>query len=185
MNKMGSAVATKPSGMVPGKTSRGDLRHRNWRFLLRLIQMEGPISQAKLARRSGLGPASVSSILQTLIENGVLAEEGKTTSGLGRKASLLAFNRREVLTAGVVIEQESCEWGLGRGHENFICLEIGSGVGAGIVCDGRVLRGPRRPREKWAISISIRADLDVGAVSTVAGRRSAPVRQFGGESRCS
>jgi glucokinase len=32
-------------------------------------------------------------------------------------------------------------WGRGRGHENFICLEIGSGVGAGVVCDGRVLRG--------------------------------------------
>ena len=32
-------------------------------------------------------------------------------------------------------------WGRGRGHENFICLEIGSGVGAGVVCDGRVLKG--------------------------------------------
>ena len=245
---MGSAVAKKRSSLVPGKTSRGDLRHRNRRFLLRLIQTEGPISQAELARRSGLGPASVSSILQTLIENGVLAEVGKTTSGLGRKASLLTFNREEVLTVGVLIEQESCEvalvdlsgrvldratkaharfeqpdqvvalvaeqlealvqrsgvrpdtlagvgvavpglvnaktgsvqiaanlgwhnvslrslfeqrlgltagvenigrakaraealWGRGRGHENFICLEIGSGVGAGVVCDGRVLRG--------------------------------------------
>jgi N-acetylglucosamine repressor len=234
--------------MVPGKTSRGDLRQRNRRFLLRLIQTEGPISQAELARRSGLGPASVSSILQTLIESGVLAEEGKTTSGLGRKASLLAFNRLAVLTVGVLIEQEHCEvalvdlsgrvleratkthpryeqpdevvalvaelleglvqragvrpgtlagvgvavpglvnaktgsveiaanlgwrnvglrslfeqrlglpagvenigrakaraealWGRGAGHENFICLEVGSGVGAGVVCDGRVLRG--------------------------------------------
>ena len=95
--------------MVPGKTSRSDLRLRNRRFLLRLIQTEAPISQAELARRSGLGPASVSSILQSLIENGVLAEDGKTTSGLGRKASLLAFNRLEVLAVGVVIEQESCE----------------------------------------------------------------------------
>ena len=213
-----------------------------------LIQAEAPISQAELARRSGLGPASVSSILQSLIESGVLVGGGKSTSGLGRKASLLAFNRLEVLTAGVLIEQESCEvalvdlsgrvldretqtyagyahpdevvavaakaiedlalrsgvpsgglvgvgvavpglvnakagtvrfagnlgWrnvslrslfeqrlglpvrvehigrakasgealcGRGRGHENFICLEIGSGVGAGVVCDGRVLRG--------------------------------------------
>jgi predicted NBD/HSP70 family sugar kinase/biotin operon repressor len=247
MNKV-TVGAKRPSGMVPGKTSRRDLRQRNRRFLLRLLQTEAPISQAELARRSGLGPASVSSILQTLIEDGVLVEEGKTTSGLGRKGSLLAFNRAEVLIVGVLIEQESCEvalvdlsgrvlaremrshptyaqpdevvalvaeqleallirtgvrpralagvgvavpglvnaktgsveiaanlgwrnvslrslfeqrlglpagvenigrakaraeslWGRGRGHENFVCLEVGSGVGAGVVCDGRVLRG--------------------------------------------
>jgi N-acetylglucosamine repressor len=248
MKKLGMPMQAKPAGMVPGKTSRRDLRQRNRRFLLRLIQTEGPISQAELARRSGLGPPSVSSILQNLMESGVLTEEGKTTSGLGRKASLLAFNRFEVLTVGVLIEQESCEvalvdlsgrvldretraysryaqpdevvglvagqlavlvnrcgvrpgtlvgvgvavpglvnaragsvqiaanlgwrnvslrslfeqhlnlparvenigrakaraealWGRGRGHENFVCLEIGSGVGAGVVCDGRILRG--------------------------------------------
>lgn len=248
MNEPGLAVALKPTGMVPGKTSRSDLRRRNRRFLLRLIQTEGPISQAELARRSGLGPASVSSILQSLIESGVLAEDGKTTAGLGRKASLLSFSRLQALVVGVVIEQESCEvalvdlsgrvldrqakahpsysqpdevvslvseqleilvercgvrpdalvgagvavpglvnaktgsiqiaanlgwrnvglrslfeqrlnlpvgvehvgkakaraealWGRGQGHENFICLEIGSGIGAGVVCDGRVLKG--------------------------------------------
>ena len=245
MNQIPPAL---PSGRVRGKTSRSDLRRRNRRFLLRLIQTEAPISQAELARRSGLGPASVSSILQSLIDNRVLTVDGKSTSGLGRKASLLAFNRNEVLTAGVLIEQESCEvalvdlsgrvleresrsyagyaqpdevvaqaagtidelvrrcgvpakavvgvgvavpglvntkagavrfagnlgwrnvglrsllehrlnlpvrvehigrakasaealWGCGRGHENFLCLEIGSGVGSGVVCDGRVLRG--------------------------------------------
>src|SRR5579871_5080474 len=109
MNKPGSAVADKQVRTVPGKTSRSDLRRRNRRFLLRLIQAEAPISQAELARRSGLGPASVSSILQSLLESGVLVEHGKSTSGLGRKASLLTFNRLEVLTAGVLIEQESCE----------------------------------------------------------------------------
>jgi len=248
VNELGSAIAVQPTERVAGKTSRSDLRLRNRRFLLRLIQTEAPISQAELARRSGLSPASVSSILQALIENGVLAEDGKTTSGLGRKGSLLAFNRLEVLAVGIVIEQESCEvalvdlsgrvldsgtkayprysppdeiasaaveqlealvrrcgvqpralvglgvavpglvdaqagsvkiaanlgwrnvslqslfeqrlhlpvgvehlgkararaealWGRGRGLENFICLEVGSGIGAGVVCDGRVLTG--------------------------------------------
>jgi predicted NBD/HSP70 family sugar kinase len=34
-------------------------------------------------------------------------------------------------------------WGQGKGRENFVCLEIGSGIGAGVMADGRILRGAR------------------------------------------
>lgn len=230
------------------KVGRGDLRRRNRWLLLHLIQTHGPSSQAGLARRSGLSPATVSAILQPLIENRTLVEEGKAQSGIGRKASILAFNPRSILIAGVSIEQEECEvalvdlsarvldhvtaeypryteprevadlavariramlrsnridsralagigvaipglvdsdsglvcvatnlgwrnvqlralfeqktqlpasvehlgrakaraqavWGQGAGHRNFVCLEIGSGIGAGVVADGRILIG--------------------------------------------
>lgn len=230
------------------KVGRNDLRRRNRWLLLHLIQTHGPSSQAELARRSGLSPATVSAILQPLIENRTLVEERKANSNIGRKASILAFNPRAILVAGVSIEQEECEialvdlsarvlehvsaaypryaephevvdlaasrmramlkgrrldlralagvgvaipglvdsdsglvcvaanfgwrnvqlralfeqktqlpafvehlgrakaraqavWGQGAGHRNFVCLEIGSGIGAGIVAGGQILTG--------------------------------------------
>jgi len=32
-------------------------------------------------------------------------------------------------------------WGRGMGYRNFVCLEIGSGIGAGVMVDGQILRG--------------------------------------------
>lgn len=235
-------------GAPPAKAGKQELRRRNTLLLISLIQSDGPSSQADLARRSGLSPASVSGILQPLIESRILVEEGKSTAGLGRRASILAFNPRANITAGVSIDLEEVEvalvdlsgrvldqtsapyprytepnevvtlaaecllkletrnslerdsiagigvaipglinastglvqvasnlgwmnvqlrdlfeqrlgapvrvehlgrakaraeaiWGKGKGHRNFVCLEIGSGIGAGIVAHGRILRG--------------------------------------------
>jgi glucokinase-like ROK family protein len=89
---------------------RTDLRSRNTHFLLHLIQTDGPISQADLARRSGLSPSTVSGIIQPLIENSLLVATGKNTNqGMGRRASLLSFNRDTLMTVGVVIEPDKCE----------------------------------------------------------------------------
>lgn len=235
-------------GAPPAKAGKQELRRRNTLLLLSLIQSEGPSSQAELARRSALSPATVSGILQPLIESRILVEEGKSTAGLGRRASILAFNPRANLTAGVCIDLEEVEvalvdlsgrvldqtstgyprytepnevvtlaaqclatlearnsltrdsiagvgvampglinsstglvqvasnlgwmnvqlrdlfeqrfglsvrvehlgrakaraeaiWGKGKNHRNFVCLEIGSGIGAGVVVHGRLLRG--------------------------------------------
>jgi len=37
------------------------------------------------------------------------------------------------------------EWshGAGRGRRNVVCLTLGTGIGSGVVLDGRLLRGPR------------------------------------------
>jgi len=237
---------------APGtlKTGRKDLRSRNKWVLLHLIQTGGPKSQAELARLSGLSPAAVSGILQPLIEAEILVEERKTTTGLGRKASILGFNPRAVVSVGISIDQEGSEvalvdlsgrvidhvstayprytdprevvaqsaacvldlmerrqadprasvgvgvaipglvdstsglvsvasnlgwrnvelqslfekelrlpvrvehlgrakaraegvWGAGANCRNFVCLEIGSGIGAGVIVDGIVLHGAR------------------------------------------
>ncbi|MCC6264411.1 MAG: ROK family transcriptional regulator [Bryobacterales bacterium] len=235
-------------GAPPLKAGKEELRRRNTLLLLALVQSDGPSSQADLARRSGLSPATVSGILQPLIESRILIEEGKSTSGLGRRASILAFNSRANLTAGISIDLEEVEvalvdlsgrvldqtatryprytepnevvtlaaeglallekrnsldrssiagagvaipglinsatgvvqvasnlgwmnvqlrdlfeqrlgvsarvehlgrakaraeaiWGKGKNHRNFVCLEIGSGIGAGVVVHGRILRG--------------------------------------------
>ncbi|MFN2234308.1 MAG: ROK family transcriptional regulator [Anaerolineales bacterium] len=87
-----------------------DLRSRNTHLLLHLIQTDGPISQADLARRSGLSPSTVSGIIQPLIENRLLIATGKNTNqGMGRRASLLSFNRDTLMTVGVVVEPDECK----------------------------------------------------------------------------
>jgi predicted NBD/HSP70 family sugar kinase len=88
---------------------RTDLRSRNTHILLHLIQTHGPISQADLARRSGLSPSTVSGIIQPLIENSLIVAAGKNTKqGMGRRASLLTFSSETLMTIGVVIEPEEC-----------------------------------------------------------------------------
>lgn len=237
-------------GDPPAKSGKQDLRRRNTLLLLHLIQSNGPSSQAELARRSGLSPAAVCGILQPLIRTRILIEEGKSSAGPGRRASILAFNPHAAITAGICIDLEECQvalvdlsgrvlgqtaahypryaepdevvelaagclaeieknnslprsaivgagvaipglinsrtglvnvaanlgwrnvqlrallerrlgvpvrvehlgrakaqaealWGKGRNHRNFVCLEIGSGIGAGIVVHGRILRGAK------------------------------------------
>jgi len=248
MNKRHPERALFDPSPPAAKAGRRDVRRRNTWLLLHLLQTEGPSSQAELARRSGLSPATVSGILQPFLEARILVEEGKAASGLGRRASMLAFNQRSTLTAGIYIDQEECEvglvdlsarvidrtcagyprytephevvelaaeclselldrnrvdrgaligagvavpglidsksglvcvasnlgwrqvqlralaerrlavavrvehlgrakaraeatWGRGKGCRNFVCLEIGSGIGAGVMADGRILRG--------------------------------------------
>jgi predicted NBD/HSP70 family sugar kinase len=89
---------------------RTDLRSRNTHILLHLIQTGGPISQADLARRSGLSPSTVSGIIQPLIENSLIVAAGKNTKqSMGRRASLLTFNPETLMTVGMVIEPEECK----------------------------------------------------------------------------
>lgn len=96
-------------GDPPAKSGKQDLRRRNTLLLLHLIQSNGPSSQAELARRSGLSPAAVCGILQPLIRTRILIEEGKSSAGPGRRASILAFNPHAAITAGICIDLEECQ----------------------------------------------------------------------------
>lgn len=77
--------------------------------------------------------------------------------GVVRHSPLLGWNRvpfadllRERLGLPVLIENDvnalaaaQAWFGLGRGHDSFLVVTIGRGVGLGIVVDGKVYRGPR------------------------------------------
>jgi len=92
------------------KTAPIALRQQNTRLLLHLIQMQRAISQAELARQSGLSPAAVSGILQWLLTQELLVENGKShQQGAGRRGALLTFNEQKAIVAGVVIDQTQCE----------------------------------------------------------------------------
>jgi glucokinase len=48
--------------------------------------------------------------------------------------------------------------GAGRGCQNMVCLTLGTGVGCGVVLDGRVLRGPRGTASILAGHVTIQID---------------------------
>ncbi len=77
------------------------MRAFNRRVLLRLIERDGPISRADLARRAGLTMPSVSEIVDELLACGLVAWGGEGRSTGGRRPALLRFNpsRGSVLAA--------------------------------------------------------------------------------------
>lgn len=58
-------------------------------------------------------------------------------NGLEQKTGLKSFvdNDANVMAVAELL------YGAGRGHKNFICLTLGTGVGGAIVIDGRIYRG--------------------------------------------
>ncbi len=66
------------------------MKKSNKKTILSLIRERNPISRAQLAKITRMSPTSVSRIVTELMELGLVKETDLTTSGVGRKASLLA-----------------------------------------------------------------------------------------------
>lgn len=75
--------------MVTG--SKELIRDINTHLVLETILNEGPISRAKIATKLGLTKATVSAIVTTLLNEGIVRETGSDATGLGRRAILLSF----------------------------------------------------------------------------------------------
>jgi predicted NBD/HSP70 family sugar kinase len=70
---IGRMARSRPQIVRPG--SQSALKSANQQRLLDLLILEGELSQAELARRSGLAPATVSNIVRELVEQGVLVRD--------------------------------------------------------------------------------------------------------------
>lgn len=68
------------------------IRDINSRLVLTHIINNGPISRATLAKALGLTKATISTIVQTLIEKNLILELGSDNTSRGRKPILLTFN---------------------------------------------------------------------------------------------
>ena len=75
-----------PGPVRPG--SQSALKSANRRRLLDLVVAEGELTQAEIARRSGLAPATVSNIVRELVDEGVLAAAGAEGGRRGRTVRL-------------------------------------------------------------------------------------------------
>lgn len=67
-------------------------REANLSLVLRNIQNEAPLSRAKLAVMTELNKSTVSSLVEDLLERGLIHEIGMNSIGTGRPATLLEIN---------------------------------------------------------------------------------------------
>ncbi len=70
--------------------SQADLKYHNLKLIYSLIRDEGPLSRVTLSRRTGLSATSMTRIIGTLTELGLVCEHSVApASGMGRPATLL------------------------------------------------------------------------------------------------
>ncbi|RME75574.1 MAG: ROK family protein [Chloroflexi bacterium] len=72
--------------------SQALVREINLATIMRHLHLHGPVSRASLAEMTGLNKTTVSSLVQELLEYGLLRETGLSTRGTGRPAVLLELN---------------------------------------------------------------------------------------------
>ncbi|MCB0181643.1 MAG: ROK family transcriptional regulator [Anaerolineae bacterium] len=77
------------------------IRQMNRSAILQLIREQGPISRVDLARLSNLTPATAFSIVEELVELGLVQESGIGDSAGGRKPKLFKFNPNAFAAVGV------------------------------------------------------------------------------------
>ena len=79
-------VGSRSAAGRPG--SQSALKNANQRRLLDLLVADGELTQAEIARRSGLAPATVSNIVRELVDAGVLVAATDDTGGRRRSVRL-------------------------------------------------------------------------------------------------
>lgn len=89
------------------KGSRDLIRDINQSLLLNLIQDSGTISRADLARRSGLSPATVSGIVNVLVQGGLVVEKAVGDSRGGRPPIMLTLNPDAGYVVGVKLTEDN------------------------------------------------------------------------------
>jgi predicted NBD/HSP70 family sugar kinase len=77
------------------------LRAINARTILELIQRDGPVSRAQVARDSGLSKPTVSLGLAALLDAGLVREVGRSSGGRGPTAVLYELNPEAGWVAGI------------------------------------------------------------------------------------
>ncbi len=77
---------------VQHKATKRDQRNQNLRLVLQCIVAEGSISRADIARQTGLTPATVSHLVASLEDDGLVAELGTGPSAGGKPPTLYGLN---------------------------------------------------------------------------------------------
>ncbi|UCC88185.1 MAG: ROK family transcriptional regulator [Anaerolineales bacterium] len=81
------------------------LRKVNESAILELIREEGPVSRSEIARRLRLSPATITRIVNVLLENHIVLEGNPIHSQQGRRPVLLEFNPWASLIIGVYVHK--------------------------------------------------------------------------------
>ena len=82
------------------KASMKDVRRSNRALLLRQLLIEGETSRSDLGAATGLSPATVTSVVSELIEEGIVRETGFLDSEGGRRRVLMHVDPRSGFVFG-------------------------------------------------------------------------------------
>lgn len=83
-------------------TDQAFLRELNLSTALKLVYKQAPVSRAQMAAKTGLNKSTISSLVEDLLQRGLIHETGINSAGAGRPATLLEINSR----VGAVIAVE-------------------------------------------------------------------------------
>ncbi|MDW7659433.1 MAG: ROK family protein [Bacillota bacterium] len=76
------------------------------------LVLQGPVSRAEIARRTGLTRAAVTIIVDRMIQDGVLVEAGERTQEKGRNARMLHIQEQRHLFMGIDIHRNGYSLGI-------------------------------------------------------------------------
>ncbi|GAA4552874.1 ROK family protein [Pseudonocardia xishanensis] len=148
-------MATSPVGPAA-------LRRHNLGLLLAALR-EGPASRAALAARTGLTRATVASLLDPLVADGVLDEATAAPSGVGRPARPVSFAPGAPVALGISVEIDGlvgCAVGLDGRLTALRRIAVDhTGLTAAAIADGA-----------GRFAAALAADLAAGTADTGAGR---------------
>ncbi|TCP29550.1 putative NBD/HSP70 family sugar kinase [Scopulibacillus darangshiensis] len=105
------------------KKDQNYIKKENKGLVLELIRTLGPVSRAKIARVTNMSPTTVSRIVSSLIELNFVEETDQMTSGVGRKANLLAVKASSILSIGIELDEKLTRVGFIDFLGNIVCLE--------------------------------------------------------------
>ena len=93
--------------MNPRPAGPPTLRRHNLGLVLAALRAAGGASRAELAARTGLTRATVATLLEPLLEAGVLAEDAATPRGVGRPSRAVRYAAGGPVALGVAVDVET------------------------------------------------------------------------------
>lgn len=94
-------------------------RVHNLRTVLEMVRLNGPISRADTARRTGLTAQTVSNLVTVLLDQGLLLESGHHQGPRGRSSTLLQVDPGGAYSIGLDLD---------RGHLTGLLVDLAGGV---------------------------------------------------------
>lgn len=94
-----SEHSSRISGRPPRPGSQSALRQRNEQLILAALREQGALSQAELARTTGLSTATISNIVKTLTAEGLATTSPTTRSG--RRALAVSLRESPEIAVGI------------------------------------------------------------------------------------
>jgi len=83
-----------------------NVKQNNMKIVLGFVREKGPVSRASIAKVTGLTRATVSSLVNELIEKGLVEEIGEGKSSGGRKPILLKLKSNSYLAIGIDLSDD-------------------------------------------------------------------------------